>query len=90
MPCNINNKYFEETSDDFFLKREDHLKKVKQLDVMLIDGLHTYRASLKDVLNSLKYLNEKGMIVMHDCYPPFKADALPTDNYPTPEEQKGV
>ena len=90
VPSNINNKYFEETSDDFFLKREDHLKKIKQLDVVLIDGLHTYRASLKDVLNSLKYLNKQGMIVMHDCYPPFKAAALPTDNYPTPEEQKGV
>jgi len=90
VPYNINNKYFEETSDDFFLKREAQLKKIKQLDVVLIDGLHTYRASLKDVLNSLKYLNKQGMIIMHDCYPPFKAAALPTDNYPSPEEQKGV
>jgi len=90
VPSNINNKYFEETSDDFFLKREEELKKIKQLDVVLVDGLHTYRASLQDVLNSLKYLNTKGMIIMHDCYPPFKAAALPTDNYPSLEEQKGV
>lgn len=90
VPSNINNKYFEETSDDFFLKRKAELKELEHLDVVLVDGLHTYRASLNDVLNSLKYLNTRGMIVMHDCYPPFKAAALPTSNYPSLEEQKGV
>ena len=90
VPSNINNKYFQETSDDFFLKREEHLKEINHLDVVLVDGLHTFRASLNDVLNSLKYLNNKGIIIMHDCLPPHKAAALATKDYPNSEEQKGV
>jgi len=87
VPSNINNRYFEETSDDFFSKRKNI---IGQLDVVLVDGLHTYRGALSDVLNSLKFLNTKGIIIMHDCFPPHKAAALSTTNYPTEEERNGV
>lgn len=90
VPQNINNKYFEEKSDDFYLKRKAHLNKIGQLDVVLVDGLHTFRASLKDVLNSLKYLNNSGIIIMHDCLPPNMGAALPTKDYPNEEEQNAV
>lgn len=87
-PNNIYNKYFEETSDAFFINRKDYLEKSAPIDIVLVDGLHTYEAALKDVLNSLKYLNKQGVIIMHDCFPPHKAAALPTKDFPTDEEQK--
>lgn len=84
---NIRNKYFQLESDVFFEKRKDFLNRVKPIDVVLIDGLHTFETSLNDVLNSLLYLNDLGVIIMHDCYPPNKGAALPTKHFPTKEEQ---
>ncbi len=83
VPSNINNSYFEEESDTFFLKRTEHLVKKGPLDLVLVDGLHTFRAALTDVLNSLKYLNKEGLIIMHDCYPPHKAAASNITDFPT-------
>ncbi len=77
-PSNIRSRYFEETSDDFFSRRKPILE--KGIDVVLIDGLHTFEASLKDVLNSLKYLNRKGVIILHDCYPPDGLSATPANS----------
>ena len=76
-PLNIRNRYFEETSDDFFLTRWSIMDKLNGIDVILIDGLHTFKASLTDVFNSLKYLNHEGVIILHDCLPPNKASATP-------------
>jgi hypothetical protein len=84
---NIRNKYFQLESDVFFKKKKAFLNKVKPIDVVLIDGLHTFKTSLNDVVNSLSYLNEKGLIIMHDCYPPNKAAAITTKHFPTLEEQ---
>lgn len=89
-PKNYYNKYFEEESDVFFSKRNAYFEKVGQFDVVLVDGLHIFRASLNDVLNSLKYLNNNGIIIMHDCYPPHKAAALPTRIFLSEAEQKEV
>jgi len=52
------------TSDDFFRKNK------KKYDVIFVDGLHTAEQSYIDVQNSIKYLNNDGFIVMHDCNPP--------------------
>ena len=76
-PCNISNSYFKITSDEYFKKHQSN----KKLDVVFVDGLHTYEQSLKDVLNSLEHLNENGIIVMHDCLPPNEDAALPVDSY---------
>ena len=89
-PRNFNNKYFEETSELFFSKRKAFLERIGALDVILIDGLHTFQNSLNDVLNSLEYLNNNGIIILHDCFPPHKAAALPTKTYPSIEEQESV
>ncbi len=78
---NIRNRYFEETSDEFFINRMSLLTKIKSIDVILIDGLHTFKASLTDVLNSLKYLNSNGYIVLHDCLPKNKAAATYAASY---------
>lgn len=76
-PYNISNTYFEMTSDSFFLNKEAYLKKTGSFDLIFIDGLHTFNASLKDVLNSFKYLSNDGYVVMHDCFPPHAAAATP-------------
>jgi len=78
--------YFRDTSDRFFTKRTRLLNKVSPLDIVFIDGLHTFKASLKDVINTLNYLNEHGVIVLHDCYPPNAAAAMPSEHFPTVEE----
>jgi len=54
------------TSDDFFMNYVGD----KKYDVIFVDGLHTAEQSYKDVKNAIKYLNEGGFIVMHDCNPP--------------------
>ena len=79
-PANFRTKYFEETSDDFFERRKDVLKKISPVDVVLVDGLHTFEAALKDTLHSLEYLNGKGIIVLHDCLPPNEASSTPAQS----------
>jgi len=74
-PYNIFNKYFKKTSDDFFKEDAPEILSDKKLDIALIDGMHEYSFALNDVENSLKYLSENGVIIMHDCNPQKKADA---------------
>lgn len=85
-PTNLRNRYFEMTSDDFFGNHSGCLK--KGVDIFFIDGLHTFRASLNDVLNSLRYLNKDGTIVMHDCYPPHKAASIAASSFGKAKELK--
>lgn len=76
-PTNITNRYYSLTSDDFFnLKAKEDL--YKKVDVAFIDGLHTFEQSLKDVENTLPFLMENGVIIMHDCSPPDEASAYPS------------
>ena len=51
------------TSDEFFKNNK------KNLDIIFLDGLHTYEQTIKDIDNSLNFLNEKGVIIIHDCLP---------------------
>lgn len=51
------------TSDSFFINNN------KKFDLVFIDGLHTYDQVKKDIKNSLNALNEKGLILLHDCFP---------------------
>ena len=53
------------TSDDFF---ENHVGD-KKYDIIFVDGLHTAEQVYLDVKNSMKHLNDNGVIVMHDCNP---------------------
>lgn len=77
---NLFNRYYEMTSDDFFHKHDALLKQVG-VDVVFVDGLHTYEQSLKDVRNSLVYLRDNGVIVMHDCNPLSEAAASPAASF---------
>jgi predicted O-methyltransferase YrrM len=51
------------TSDQFFKKNKFFF------DVIFIDGYHEYYQCQRDVINSIKYLNLGGIIILHDCIP---------------------
>ncbi len=52
------------TSDEFFAGAPG------RFDVVFIDGLHLAEQVLRDIANSLAYLNPGGAILLHDCNPP--------------------
>ena len=51
------------TSDEFFFENSIFF------DCIFIDGLHEYDQVKKDINNSLNYLNNGGVIFVHDCMP---------------------
>lgn len=74
--ANFNNKFFELTSDDFFLQQAGFLKEGGGIDVIFIDGLHLYEQVVVDVENALRFLNPGGVILLHDCNPLSAAAAV--------------
>ena len=62
-------KHYRMKSDAFF---EDNKY---NYDIIFVDGLHTGEQALKDVNNSLLFLNPGGTIVVHDCNPVSHAAA---------------
>jgi len=67
---------FNITSDNFFINHSN-IFNMNKIDVAFIDGLHSYEQSLIDVHNCLKYLNDDGVILIHDCHPLSDASAHP-------------
>ncbi len=64
------------TSDDFFNANDE------KFDCIFIDGLHKYHQVKKDIDNSLKSLNENGIIILHDCLPNnYYEQAIPRSQY---------
>ena len=60
------------TSNQFFKNNEE------TFDCIFIDGLHEYNQVKKDISNSLKFFNEGGVILLHDCLPDnYYAQATP-------------
>ena len=72
--------YFETTSDAFFANETNFLEQ-RGIDVALIDGLHTYQQVVRDVTNTLRYLRDDGVIVLHDCNPTRPSVAFPAASY---------
>lgn len=71
-PYNIFNQYFEKTSDDFFANDAQKIIGQTKINIALIDGMHQYDFALRDIENTLKYLSNDGVIVIHDCNPQTK------------------
>ncbi len=64
------------TSDDFFKNNKYFF------DIIFIDGLHHYQQVIKDINNSIKFLNDNGVILLHDCLPSNVYDqAIPRCTY---------
>ena len=72
--------YFETTSDAVFTNKTAFLEQ-HGIDVALIDGLHTYKHVVRDVENTLRYLRDDGVIVLHDCNPANASIACPATSY---------
>ena len=68
-PYNFNNQYFEKTSDAFFAQDAQRVFAAKKLQLALVDGMHEYQFALRDVENTLNYMQEDGVIILHDCNP---------------------
>ncbi len=58
------------TSDDFFNSNDLFF------DFIFVDGLHEKDQVIKDIQNSLKYLNKGGIIMVHDCLPSREREQL--------------
>jgi len=52
------------TSDEFFAQNEE------KFDLVFIDGNHDQEFVFRDIDNALKCLTPRGLITVHDCYPP--------------------
>ena len=74
-------EFFYETSDTFFEKRACSLFSKAPINTAFVDGLHTYAQTYQDVLNVLEYLDQNGVILMHDCNPPSAAAAHPAASW---------
>lgn len=62
------------TSDEMF----ETVAKDMSFDIVFIDGMHTEEQAAKDIVNSLKHLNKRGKIVVHDCLPAsYEAQLVP-------------
>ncbi|OBH08914.1 class I SAM-dependent methyltransferase [Mycobacterium sp. E1747] len=72
--------YFETSSDAFFANETLFLEQ-RGIDVAFIDGLHTYRQVIRDVENTLRYLRDDGVILVHDCNPTSASMACPAESY---------
>jgi len=62
-------KYYELPSDVFFEQKGEELFSQRGIDICFIDGMHEYQFAFNDVINTLKYLNDDGVIMLHDCNP---------------------
>ena len=79
-------EYFCTTSDDFFRSQGDLLAKTP-LDVVYVDGLHTFEQSLRDVINAFKFLSPGGVVFVDDCNPRDAAIAMPATSLDEAKEK---
>lgn len=64
------------TSDEFFFENELFF------DCIFIDGLHEYDQVKRDIKNSLNYINDGGVVFVHDCMPrSFFEQAVPRSQH---------
>ncbi len=75
-PYNLFNKYYQKTSDEFFANDAQNVFAEKKIQLAFIDGMHEYSFALRDVENTLRYLADNGVIVMHDCNPAKRENAI--------------
>lgn len=73
-------QYFPMESDRFFQEEAARVLS-KGVDVVFIDGLHTFAQTYRDCVNSLKHLNQGGVIFVHDCLPANASEATVAASY---------
>lgn len=81
---NKNLKWFNGKSQDFLNKHDPN----KKFDLVFIDGAHNHEDSLKDFQLVFELMNDNGLILLHDTYPPnetFIGKSFCFDTYKTAE-----
>lgn len=58
-----------------FRRGSRNLFSTRSIDVALLDGLHEFEQSLRDVLHLQRYMSSDGVIFIHDCNPPTRKHA---------------
>lgn len=84
--CDVNvncDVTYKTTSDEMFQQMPED----KKYDIIFIDGMHDESFVDRDIMNSLKHLNENGLICLHDTFPPSKET---TEKYDTYADDRGV
>lgn len=66
-------KLHKKGSDEFF----SELGSKELFDVVFLDGLHTFKQTSRDFVNSLRHLKPNGVIVIDDVVPSSREKALP-------------
>jgi hypothetical protein len=79
-PPNLRARLFNETSDEFFAHRARGLFRRSRIDLAFIDGKHTYGQALRDITNALRFLSDRGVVVVHDANPGSAAEAYPAES----------
>lgn len=69
---NSNSRYFEVSSDKFFVELNWDVK----FDVIFLDGLHTFDQTLRDLMNAAAHLANGGVIVIDDVMPVSFASSI--------------
>lgn len=70
---NPNSSAIYKVSSDFFFEYNSN-----KFDIIFIDGLHLEEQVDKDIENSLKFLNDNGTVICHDCVPKNEKEQLET------------
>lgn len=74
-PNSENSISYEMTSDDFFKINNE------KYDIIFIDGMHEDSYVYRDIENSLKFVNDNGYIILHDCNPIKESHQFSYDKY---------
>jgi hypothetical protein len=61
---------FQETSDNFFDRRDLSVLLGGPLGLAFLDGMHHAEVLLRDFMNTERYCDPASIIVLHDCLPP--------------------
>ena len=84
MAGNISARYYEVTSNYYF----KNICSPRSLEIVFVDGLHTYDQALYDIENSLINIKNGGVVILHDCNPPHKNAAMPAKSHKQAAMQK--
>ena len=72
--------YFRGTSDSFFEAAAPEAL-INGVDVVFIDGLHTFAQAYRDCVHAVRFLNPGGIILFHDCLPESVVQGTPAGSY---------
>lgn len=64
--------FYNLSTNVFFEKISQGQIQLPKLDIVFIDADHSYKQSLKDFNNVFSYVNDQGLIFLHDTFPKNK------------------